>query len=405
MIETWRWFGPDDPVTLEHVRQTGATGVVTALHHINQGQEWPDDEVRRRKDEIEAAGLTWSVVESIAVPEDIKTRSGNFEALIDNYKASLRAVGRAGIDTVCYNFMAITDWTRTDLNFRTTTGAFALRFDAVSFAAYDLFVLARAEAPADYTPEKIAAAEARFATFSPEEVATLERNLIEWLPAREFVYDRARFQQMLAVYRGIPTEQLRENLFAFLREVTPVAEQAGVRMCIHADDPAFPIFGLPRVMSTAEDVRRLFEAVPSPANGLTLCTGSFGSNPGNDLVAMAREFAPRIYFAHLRNTTHEADGSFYEADHLDGDTDVIGVMATLIAEEARRAAAGTPAAIPLRPDHGHLMMNDIGTRVNPGYSGIGRMRGLAELRGVLRTVEALRRGTMVADGNGAVRAA
>jgi len=406
MIETWRWFGPDDPVTLAHVRQTGATGVVTALHHVNQGQAWPEAEVLKRKAEIEAAGLTWDVVESIAVPEVIKTRQGNVTAAIDRYRASLRAVGRAGIKTVCYNFMAITDWTRTDLNYRTATGAFALRFDAVSLAVYDLFVLGRPNADADYTAAQIAAAEVRFGELSADDIATLERNLIEWLPAREFVYDRARFRDMLDVYRGIPVEQLRENLFAFLRAVLPVAEEEGVRMCIHPDDPAFPIFGLPRVMTSAADVRQLFAAMPSTANGLTLCTGSFGSNRANDLVAMAREFAPRVYFAHLRNTTHEADGSFHEADHLGGDTDVIGVVATLLTEEARRRAASDPAgAIPFRPDHGRLMMNDIGMRVNPGYSGIGRMRGLAELRGVIKTIEALGRGCLTTAAHGSVQAA
>lgn len=402
MIETWRWFGPEDPVTLAHVRQTGASGVVTALHHINQGQAWPLDEVLKRKAEIEAAGLTWDVVESISIPESIKTRSGDFQTAIDHYKASLRAVGQAGIRTVCYNFMAITDWTRTDLEFQTKTGAFALRFDAVSFAAYDLFVLDRPGAQGDYTPEQIAAARARLDTLDAEAIAALERNLIEWLPAREFVYDRQRFLDMLAIYRAIPVEQLRANLFAFLAEVLPVAEEAGVLMCIHADDPAFPIFGLPRVMSTAEDARKLFAALPSPSNGLTLCTGSFGSNRSNDLVAMAREFAPRIYFTHLRNTTHEADGSFYEADHLGGDTDVIGVVATLLAEETRRRAGDDAAGpIPFRPDHGHLMMGDIGTRVNPGYSGIGRMRGLAELRGVIHALEAVEAGRIVlAPGKG-----
>lgn len=395
MQQTWRWFGPDDPVTLEQARQAGATGIVSALHHMNQGQVWTPEAIAERKAEIEAAGLTWAVVESIGVGEEIKTRTGDYAQKIENFKQSLRNVARAGIGTVCYNFMVITDWSRTNLKYRLPNGAFALRYDKIDFAAYDLFVLKRRDAEASYTPEVIEAARIRLSQKSEAEIAELERVLIDWLPARDFAYTRDSFRDMLEIYSKIDVETLRANLVEFLREVTPVAEEEGARLCIHADDPAFPIFGLPRVMSTAADVRALFAAVPETACGLTLCTGSFGSNPKNDLVAMAGEFAPRIHFAHLRNTTHEPDGSFYEADHLGGDTDLIGVAATLMAEEDRRRAEGrADAEIPFRPDHGHLMGDDIGKKSNPGYSFVGRLKGLAELRGVMKTIEAFRSGRL-----------
>ena len=388
MLETWRWFGPDDPVPLAHVRQAGARGVVTALHHMNRGEAWTADEIANRKALIQAAGLTWSVVESIAVAEPIKTRTGNFRQLIDNYRASIRAVGAAGIKVVCYNFMAITDWTRTDLMWPLANGGFALRFDAVDFAAYDVLILKRAGAEADHRPENIREAERRLKTWPESKVAELERNLIDWVPAREVVYDRASFRRQLDVYKDLTPDGLRVNLIALLQEIVPAAEAAGVRLAIHPDDPPFPIFGLPRVNSTAADARKLLAAIDRPANGLTLCTGSYGANAANDLPAMAREFGPRIHFAHLRNTTREPDGSFHEAEHLDGDTDMIAVVAALLAEEARRRAEGRADAImPMRPDHGHLIADDIGKKVNPGYSCIGRLKGLAELRGVMRAVE------------------
>ena len=393
MQQTWRWFGPDDPVTLEHVKQAGATGVVSALHHLNQGGAWPREEVERRKREIESGGLVWSVVESINVAEDIKTRTGAWRARIEDYKHSIRAVAAAGVRTICYNFMAITDWTRTDLAWRVPSGGYALRFDAVDFAAYDLFVLKRRGAEADHPPARIATAEARFKAMGEADVARLEAILIDWLPAREVVYDRDGFRRMLDVYADIPPAQMRANLIEFLREIVPVAAEAGARLCIHPDDPSFPIFGLPRVMSGPEDVRAVFAAIDDPACGLTLCTGAFGSNPRNDLVAMAKEFAPRVHFVHLRNTRSEPDGSFHEADHLDGDTDMVGVVAALMAEEARRRAAGrADHELPMRPDHGHLLIDDIGKKVNPGYSCIGRLKGLAELRGVMQTVAAFRAG-------------
>ncbi len=393
MQQTWRWFGPDDPVSLENVAQAGAAGVVTALHHRNRGEVWPENEIAERRAAIERAGLAWTVVESIGVGEEIKTRTGDFRQKIDNYKQSIRNAARAGVKVFCYNFMAITDWTRTNLDWRLPNGGTALRFDAVDFAAYDLFILERDGADDDYSADTIAAAKARFGAMTPEAKEALEKALIDWLPARDFAYDRASFRAALARYRDVGVETMRENLIAFAREITEVAEAEGARLAIHADDPAFPIFGLPRVLSTAEDVRRLFSAVPSHACGLTLCAGSFGSNRGNDLVAMAQEFGPRIHFVHLRNVKHEPDGSFFEADHLAGDTDLVALVAELMGEEARRRAEGrADAEIPMRPDHGHLLGDDRLKRSNPGYSYIGRLKGLAELRGVMQTVEAFRAG-------------
>jgi mannonate dehydratase len=393
VLQTWRWFGPDDPVSLENVAQAGAAGVVSALHHMNRGEVWSEDEVSKRRAEIEAGGLVWPVVESIGVGEEIKTRTGGFRQKIDNYKQSIRNAARAGAKTFCYNFMAITDWTRTNLNWPLANGGTALRFDAVDCAAYDLFILERDSAEADYAPERVAAARGRFDAMTADEIDRLERTLIDWLPARDFSYDRQKFRRALALYNEVGVEDLRTNLVAFVREITAVAEEEGARLAIHPDDPAFPIFGLPRVMSTAEDVRRLFAAVPSPACGITLCAGSFGSNPRNDLIAMAREFGPRVHFAHLRNVKREPDGSFFEADHLAGETDMIRLVAALMAEEDRRRAEGrADAEIPMRPDHGHLLGDDGKKRVNPGYSYIGRLKGLAELRGAMQTVEAFRSG-------------
>ncbi len=393
MNQTWRWFGPDDPVGLENAAQAGAAGIVTALHHKNQGEVWSVDEIEKRRASIERAGLVWSVVESIGVGEEIKTRSGGYREKIDNHKQSIRNAARAGVKVFCYNFMAITDWTRTDLDWPLPNGGKALRFDAVDFAAYDLFMLEREDAEAGYSPAQIASAQARLEKMKPDKRQALERVLIDWLPARDFAYDRQSFRRALALYRGIAVEDLRANLIAFVREIAAVAQEEGARLAIHPDDPAFPIFGLPRVMSTAEDVRKLFEAVPSQACGLTLCAGSFGSNPANDLVAMAREFGPRIHFVHLRNVKREPDGSFFEADHLDGDADLVALVAAMMAEEERRRAEGrADSEIPMRPDHGHLYGDDLAKRANPGYSFIGRLKGLAELRGVMKTVEAFRAG-------------
>jgi len=390
MEQTWRWFGPDDTVTLSHVKQAGATGIVSALHHLNDGRAWPDGEISKRKAIIEEAGLTWSVVESIIVHEDIKTRTGRYRELIENYKASIRAVARAGIRTVCYNFMAITDWTRTDLEYRMPHGGTALRFDIVEFCAYDVFILKRPGAEADHPAGRIEKAAAWLKAANEGDLARLERNLIEWVPAREFVYDRQSLNRMLDIYRELSEDGFRENLFAFLKEIIPVAEEADVKMAIHPDDPPFPLFGLPRVVCKASDARALLAAVKSPSNGITLCTGSYGANPENDLVAMAKEFAPDIHFAHLRNVTKEGDGSFHEAEHLEGDTDMVRVVMALMAEEKRRKAEDRADwRIPMRPDHGHAIVDDIGKKVNPGYSCIGRLKGLAELRGIMRTLEVL----------------
>jgi mannonate dehydratase len=390
MKQTWRWFGPDDTVTLDHVKQAGASGIVTALHHLNDGRAWPLEEVMKRKALIEANGLTWSVVESIIVHENVKTRTGNFRELIGNYKESIRAVAAAGITTVCYNFMAITDWTRTDLDYPMPHGGTALRFDVVEFCAYDMFMLQRPGAEKDHPAERIARAEERFRTMTDADKARLERNLIEWVPAREFVYDRQSLNRMLDIYKELSEDGLRENLFAFLAEIVPVAEEVGVKMAIHPDDPPFSLFGLPRIVRNRFDARALLDAVPSPSNGITLCTGSYGANPDNDLVAMAKEFAADIHFAHLRNVTKEGDGSFHEAEHLEGDTDMVRVTMALMAEERRRQDTGRiDWEIPMRPDHGHAIVDDIGKKVNPGYSCIGRLKGLAELRGIMRTIDVI----------------
>lgn len=390
MKQSWRWFGPNDPVTLAHVRQAGATGIVTALHHLNDGRAWPADEIARRKAEIAAAGLDWRIVESVIVHEDIKTRTGRYRELIDNYKASIRALAAAGIDTICYNFMAITDWTRTDLDHPMPHGGTALRFDIVDFCAYDVLMLERPNAEADHPADRIAAAHARLAGMSESDKARLETNLIGWVPAREFIFDRDSFRRALDLYRDMTRDGLRANLIAFLGEIVPVAEEAGVRMAIHPDDPPFPLFGLPRVVSSADDAEIILSACRSPSNGLTLCTGSYGANARNDLPAMARRFAADVHFAHLRNVTKEPDGSFHEAEHLAGDTDMVAVVTALMVEERRRKAAGRADwEIPMRPDHGHAIVDDIGKKTNPGYSCIGRLKGLAELRGIMHAVDSL----------------
>lgn len=388
MEECFRWYGPDDPVPLAHIRQAGATGIVSALHRIYDGSAWPDAAIADHKAGIEAAGLSWSVVESIPVHASIKIGTPLRDRYIGWYKDTLRALARQGIATICYNFMPVVDWTRTELKHPMPNGALALRFDAVDFAAYDLCVLRRPGAEADYTPDRLAEAEARFASLTPEAMDRIERNLIAGLPATEVRYDRAGFQRALSEYDGISADDLHENLAYFLRQIVPVADELGLRLCIHPDDPAFSLFGLPRIVSTAADVRRILAAQDVQANGLTFCTGSYGTRADNDLVAMIHEFGPRIHFAHLRNVTREPDGSFHEADHLGGSSDMPAVILALLAEQARRRDAGRADwRIPLRPDHGHLLADDIGKdRVNPGYSLIGRLRGLAELRGVMHGI-------------------
>lgn len=389
MKHTWRWFGPQDPVPLSHVRQAGAAGVVTALHHIPVGAVWSIDEIMARKKIVEDAGLEWSVVESLPVSEDIKTQTGAWRQHLDHYRASLRNLAQCGIRTVCYNFMPVLDWTRTDLAYAMPDGGLALRFDAAAFAAFDLFVLKRKNAERDWTPPQIAHARTIYDAMDDAAHARLMRTIIAGLPGAEASYTLDQFRDMLACYRDIGADGLRANLASFAREIGPTAAEADVRLCIHPDDPPFPLLGLPRVLSAADDVRSLFNAFDDRANGLTFCTGSFGVRPDNDLPAMVRAFADRIHFIHLRSTKREPNpqgfATFHESPHLDGDVDMVAVIREVVAEERRRGGR-EDAQIPMRPDHGHQILDDIGKRTNPGYSAIGRLKGLAELRGAERAV-------------------
>jgi mannonate dehydratase len=383
--ETWRWFGPQDPVSLDHVKQAGATGVVSALHHLYCGEAWPLEEVLKRKAQIEAAGLVWLVVESIPVHNSIKLQTGPFRRFTDAWKDSLAAIARAGVQTVCYNFMPVVDWTRTDLRWRLPSTGYALRFDVIDFAVYDLFLLQRPGAEQHYPAQRIAQARARYEAMSDTRRNELEQTIIAGLPGAEASHSRSRLQNMLAEYEGVTADELRAHVITFLREVVPVAGELGVRLAIHPDDPPWPLFGLPRVVSTAEDVRFILAGVDTPANGLTFCVGSYGARADNDLPAMVNEFAPRIHFAHLRQVMREADGSFYEAEHLRGSSDMVGVICALLREEGcRRHQNRLDHEIPMRPDHGHLLADDISRTVNPGYSLVGRLKGLAELRGVIQ---------------------
>jgi mannonate dehydratase len=384
MKETWRWFGPQDPVSLDNVKQAGATGIVTALHHLYHGEPWPLDEVLKRKAEIEAAGLTWPVVESIPIHNSIKLRSGPYQQFIDAWKDSLAAVGKAEVKVVCYNFMPVVDWTRTDLKWRLPSTGYALRFDVVDFAAYDLFILQRKNAESDYAAERTAGARARYETMPEARREDLEQTIIAGLPGAEGWYGREDIRKLLAEYEGMTSDELRANLAAFINEVAPVAEEVGVRLAIHPDDPPLPLFGLPRVVSTEADAQAILDAYDRAANGLTFCVGSYGARADNDLLAMVRKFAHRIHFAHLRQVTREVDGSFYEAEHLNGSSDMVGIIRDLLKEEARRRAQGlADHEIPMRPDHGHLLGDDGNKKVNPGYTLVGRLKGLAELRGVM----------------------
>ncbi len=384
MKETWRWFGPDDPVPLDHIKQAGATGIVSALHHLYRGEAWPLDEVIKRRDEILAAGFAWSVVESIPIHNSIKLRSASRAHFIGAWKDTLAAVAKAGVEVVCYNFMPVVDWTRTDLQWRLPTTGYALRFDAVDFAAYDLFILERKNAEADYSDDRARAAHARFHSMPQSRRDDLEQTIIAGLPGAEASYNRETIRSLIAEYHGVTAAELRSNLVVFLQEVVPVAQQVGIRLAIHPDDPPWSLFGLPRVVSTAEDVKAILAACDTLANGLTFCIGSFGARADNDLLAMAREFGDRIHFLHLRQVKREPDGSFHEAEHLAGSSDMVGVIRTMLEEESQRRRASRPDhEIPMRPDHGHLLADDIGKKVNPGYSLVGRLKGLAELRGVI----------------------
>ena len=393
MRQTWRWFGPKDLVSINDMRQAGVEGVVSALHHIPSGEVWSSDEIRKRQGEIahmkdgSPSGLSWDVVESLPVSEDIKKQKGAWRTHIASYKQSLRNLAEAGIEVLCYNFMPVLDWTRTDLAWRVDHGGTCMRFDIADFAAFDIYILKRKGALADFSEEIGEEAGRRFAAMSDDAKIALSTNVVFGLPGAADHMDMEDVKTHLAEYDGISVERLRQNFIDFLEQVVPVAEEVGIRLCCHPDDPPFPLLGLPRIMSTEADYSAVLKAVDSPANGMTLCTGSLGARSDNDLPGMMERLGDRVHFLHLRNVKRQSSEiacSFYEAEHLGGDTDMVAVMAAALREEARRRAAGRPDwSIPFRPDHGQDILDDLGRRAQPGYPSIGRLKGLAELRGIM----------------------
>ena len=384
MTQTWRWYGPNDPVSLLDVRQAGATGVVNALHHIPNGDIWSVKEIQKRKNEIEKAGLTWDVVESLPVHEKIKTRSADFEQIIENYKESMKNLAACGVYVICYNFMPILDWTRTRLDMPLENGSLALEYNASELRIFDLCILRREGAEQDYPFEEIEQAKNQFKNLEALDIPRISDNMLKGLPGSEEGYSMEEFKAMLDTYKGINADQLRSHLVQFLSEIIPLAEELGIRMCIHPDDPPFTLLGLPRVMSTQADYQFIFDQVPPMSNGITFCTGSLGVRADNDLPAIFDAFADRVHFLHLRSTKRDAEGNFYEADHLTGDVDMFEIITRVIKEQRRRVAENRQdASIPMRPDHGHQMLDDlVKLKINPGYSAIGRLKGLAELRGL-----------------------